>query len=275
MNGGIEMKKRIIFLLVIAMMAGVVLSACSGGKQTSKDTSLDDVKKAGKFIVGLDDSFPPMGFRDEAGNIVGFDIDLAKEVAKRLDVEVEFKPIDWNSKELELKNKKIDMIWNGLTITEERKENMAFTKPYLANKQIIVVLEGSDVKGKADLAGKKVGAQLDSSGAEAVQNDEDVYNSLEELVLYPDYLEAFLDLENGRISAIVVDEILGKYYIAKRDGGYEVLDENFGDEEYGVGLRLEDKQLLDALNKALDEMKNDGTMAEISKEWFGEDIILR
>ena len=114
------MKKRIIFLLVIAMMAGVVLSACSGGKQTSKDTSLDDVKKAGKFIVGLDDSFPPMGFRDEAGNIVGFDIDLAKEVAKRLDVEVEFKPIDWNSKELELKNKKIDMIWNGLTITEER-----------------------------------------------------------------------------------------------------------------------------------------------------------
>jgi polar amino acid transport system substrate-binding protein len=275
MNGGIEMKKRIIFLLVIAMMAGVVLSACSGGKQTSKDTSLDDVKKAGKFIVGLDDSFPPMGFRDEAGNIVGFDIDLAKEVAKRLDVEVEFKPIDWNSKELELKNKKIDMIWNGLTITEERKENMAFTKPYLANKQIIVVLEGSDVKGKADLAGKKVGAQLDSSGAEAVQNDEDVYNSLEELVLYPDYLEAFLDLENGRISAIVVDEILGKYYIAKRDGGYELLDENFGDEEYGVGLRLEDKQLLDALNKALDEMKNDGTMAEISKEWFGEDIILR
>jgi polar amino acid transport system substrate-binding protein len=275
MNGGIEMKKRIIFLLVIAMMAGVVLSACSGGKQTSKDTSLDDVKKAGKFIVGLDDSFPPMGFRDEAGNIVGFDIDLAKEVAKRLDVEVEFKPIDWNSKELELKNKKIDMIWNGLTITEERKENMAFTKPYLANKQIIVVLEGSDVKGKADLAGKKVGAQLDSSGAEAVQNDEDVYNSLEELVLYPDYLEAFLDLENGRISAIVVDEILGKYYIAKREGGYEVLDENFGDEEYGVGLRLEDKQLLDALNKALDEMKNDGTMAEISKEWFGEDIILR
>ena len=120
-----------------------------------------------------------------------------------------------------------------------------------------------------------MGAQLDSSGAEAVQNDEDVYNSLEELVLYPDYLEAFLDLENGRISAIVVDEILGKYYIAKRDGGYEVLDENFGDEEYGVGLRLEDKQLLDALNKALDEMKNDGTMAEISKEWFGEDIILR
>ncbi len=269
------MKKSIIFLLAIAMMTGVLLSACSGAQQTAKDTSLEDIKKAGKFIVGLDDSFPPMGFRDEAGNIVGFDIDLAKEAAKRLGVEVEFRPIDWNSKELELKNKKIDMIWNGLTITEERKKNMAFTKPYLANKQIIVVLEGSDVKGKADLAGKKVGAQLDSSGAEAVQNDEEVYNSLEELVLYPDYLEAFLDLENGRIAALVVDEILGKYYIAKRGSGYKVLDENFGDEEYGVGLRLEDKQLLDALNKVLDEMKEDGTMAEISKQWFGEDIILK
>jgi polar amino acid transport system substrate-binding protein len=275
MNGGIKMKKSIIFLLAIAMMTGVLLSACSGAQQTAKDTSLEDIKKAGKFIVGLDDSFPPMGFRDEAGNIVGFDIDLAKEAAKRLGVEVEFRPIDWNSKELELKNKKIDMIWNGLTITEERKKNMAFTKPYLANKQIIVVLEGSDVKGKADLAGKKVGAQLDSSGAEAVQNDEEVYNSLEELVLYPDYLEAFLDLENGRIAALVVDEILGKYYIAKRGSGYKVLDENFGDEEYGVGLRLEDKQLLDALNKVLDEMKEDGTMAEISKQWFGEDIILK
>ena len=269
------MKKSIIFLLAIAMMTGVLLSACSGAQQTAKDTSLEDIKKAGKFIVGLDDSFPPMGFRDEAGNIVGFDIDLAKEAAKRLGVEVEFRPIDWNSKELELKNKKIDMIWNGLTITEERKKNMALTKPYLANKQIIVVLEGSDVKGKAHLAGKKVGAQLDSRGAEAVQNDEEVYNSLEELVLYPDYLEAFLDLENGRIAALVVDEILGKYYIAKRGSGYKVLDENFGDEEYGVGLRLEDKQLLDALNKVLDEMKEDGTMAEISKQWFGEDIILK
>ena len=269
------MKRNLVFLLVVVMMAGILLSACSGAQQTGKDESLEAVKKAGKIVVGLDDSFPPMGFRDESGEIVGFDIDLAREAAKRLGVEAEFRPIDWNSKELELKNKKLYLIWNGLTITEERKKNMAFTKPYLANTQIIVVLEGSDVKGKADLAGKKVGAQLDSSGAEAVQNDEEVYNSLEELVLYPDYLEAFLDLENGRIAALVVDEILGKYYIAKRGSGYKVLDENFGDEEYGVGLRLEDKQLLDALNKVLDEMKEDGTMAEISKEWFGEDIILK
>jgi len=275
MNGGIEMKRNLVFLLVVVMMAGILLSACSGAQQTGKDESLEAVKKAGKIVVGLDDSFPPMGFRDESGEIVGFDIDLAREAAKRLGVEAEFRPIDWNSKELELKNKKIDLIWNGLTITEERKKNMAFTKPYLANTQIIVVLEGSDIKSKADLAGKKVGAQLDSSGAEAVENDKDVYDSLEELVLYPDYLEAFLDLENGRIAALVVDEILGKYYIAKRDGGYKVLEDNFGEEEYGVGLRLEDKQLLDALNEVLDEMKEDGTMAEISKEWFGEDIILK
>lgn len=259
--------------LTLSLMIGFLLSACSGAQETAKDDSLDRIKQAGKFIVGLDDTFAPMGFRDESGNIVGFDIDLAKEAAKRLGVEVEFKPIDWNSKELELKNRKIDMIWNGLTITEDRKKNMAFTKPYLVNTQIIIVPEGSTIKNKADLAGKKVGVQMSSSSLEALKKDKKVYESLAEVVEYPDNLEALLDLKAGRIDAVVADEILGRYYIEKRKENFVVLDDNFGTEEYGVGLRLEDKALLEALDKVLDEMKQDGTMSEISKKWFGEDII--
>jgi polar amino acid transport system substrate-binding protein len=273
LNGGIEVKRSTIVLLTLALMVGLLLSACSGAQETAKDDSLERIKQAGKFIVGLDDTFAPMGFRDEEGNIVGFDIDLAKEAAKRLGVEVEFKPIDWNSKELELKNKKIDMIWNGLTITEDRKKNMAFTKPYLVNTQIIIVPEGSSIKSKADLAGKKVGVQMSSSSLEALKKDKEVYDSLAEVVEYPDNLEALLDLKAGRIDAVVADEILGRYYIEKRNENFVVLDDNFGTEEYGVGLRLEDKQLLEALNRVLDEMKQDGTMSEISKKWFGEDII--
>jgi polar amino acid transport system substrate-binding protein len=267
------MKRITIIFLVATLVMGLFLTGCSATQQTGKDESLGNVKKAGKFIVGLDDAFPPMGFRDEGGNIVGFDIDTANEAAKRLGVEVEFKPIDWGSKEMELKNKNIDMIWNGLTITEERKKNMAFTKPYLENTQIIIVLEGSSIKAKGDLAGKKVGVQMDSSGAEAVENDKDVYNSLDEMRQYPDYTEALQDLNIGRIDAVVVDEVVGRYYVVKNPDKYVILDDNFGLEEYGVGLRLEDKQLLNALDEVLDEMKQDGTMAEISKKWFGKDIV--
>lgn len=273
MNGGIEVKRNIIAFLTLILTATLLLSACSGNQNPAKDDSLEAIKQAGKFVVGLDDAFAPMGFRDENGNIVGFDIDLAKEAAKRLGVEVEFKPIDWNSKELELKNKKIDMIWNGLTITEDRKKNMAFSKPYLVNTQIIIVPQDSSIKSKADLAGKKVGVQMSSSSLEAVKKDKEVYESLAELVEYPDNLEALLDLKAGRIDAVVADEILGRYYIEKRNENFVILDDNFGTEEYGVGLRLADKALLKALDKVLDEMKQDGTMAEISKKWFGEDII--
>lgn len=168
-NGGMMMKKILITFLMITLVASLLLTGCSGSgatksstedtKPSQSDTSLEDIKKAGKFVVGLDDSFPPMGFRNEKDEIVGFDVDMAKEAAKRMGVEIELKPIDWDSKVLELNGKKIDVIWNGLTITEERKKEIAFTKPYLENRQIIVVAAGSDIKTKADLAGKKVGVQ--------------------------------------------------------------------------------------------------------------------
>jgi len=198
---------------------------------------------------------------------------MAKEAAKRLGMEVEFKPIDWNSKEAELNGKRIDVLWNGLTITEKRKQNILFTNAYMENKQIIVVAANSPLKTKADLAGKVVGVQDGSSSIEAVEKEAAVAKSFKELKKYPDNVAALMDLKAGRIDALVVDEIVGRYYIAKKAGEYAVLTDHFGSEEYGVGLRKDDKELQAKLQKALDDMKKDGTSAKISQQWFGANIV--
>ena len=264
------MKKQI-SVLVLALMAAAMISGCA--KKEEAPAPAAEPAPAAAIIVGLDDNFPPMGFRDEKNELVGFDIELAKEAGKRLGVEVTFKPIDWNAKEAELNGKRIDVLWNGLTITEERKANILFTTPYLENRQIIVVLDKSDIKGKADLAGKVVGVQDGSSAVEAVQKDEAAAKSLKELKKFGDNVTALMDLSAGRLDAIVVDEVVGRYYTAKKPGEYRVLEENFGTEDYGVGTRKDDTELMGKLQKALDDMKKDGSAAAISSKWFGKDII--
>jgi polar amino acid transport system substrate-binding protein len=263
-----DMKKHISWL-VAALVAGALLTACS--KQEAAPAAAKPAALA-KIVVGLDDNFPPMGFRDAKNNLVGFDIDLAREAAKRLGAEVEFKPIDWNAKEAELGGKRVDALWNGLTITEKRKEQIAFTTPYLENRQIIVVTSQSTVKTKADLAGKVVGLQEGSSAVEAVEKDA-AGKSIKTLKKFGDNVTALMDLSTGRLDALVVDEVVGRYYTAKKPGEYVVLEEHFGTEEYGVGVRKDDLELLGKLQKALDEMKKDGAAARISTQWFGKDIV--
>lgn len=238
-----------------------------------EDTSWTDIKERGYFVVGLDDAFPPMGFREEGTNeIIGFDIDLANEAAKRMGIEVQFQPVVWDTIIEELNGGKVDVIWNGLTITEERKGKIAFTDPYIEDKQIIVVQKSSDIASKADLADKVVGIQAGSSAILAVEKDVATYESIGEFVEFSSNDEALLDLAAGRLDAVVVDEVVGRYYIAKKPDDYKVLEDHFGLEEFGVGLRKSDNAFLTELQKALDEMKADGTMAEISNKWFGEDI---
>jgi polar amino acid transport system substrate-binding protein len=271
------MKRKIIFLLIGILIIGLIATGC-GSNQTetgNEDQSLEEIKEKENFILGLDDSFPPMGFRDEKGDIVGFDIDLAQEVAKRLGVKLEVKPIDWDGKVLSLNNKDIDVIWNGLTITEERKQEIEFSDPYLENRQIIIVREDSDIDTKADLAGTAVGVQLGSSGEDALNADEETVKTLKDVTKYSNYTEALLDLKAGRVEAVVIDEVVGRYYIAKRPGEYKVAKDDFGDEEYGIGFRKGDIAFKDAVNKALNEMKEDGTTAKISEKWFGEDIVTK
>lgn len=178
------------------------------------DDSLQKILDKGTLVLGLDDSFPPMGYRDEDNNIVGFDIDLATEVCKRLGVELVLQPIDWDSKELELNSGNIDCIWNGMSITDERIANMFIPMAYIANSQIIVVGDGSGIATKADLAGKVIGLQAGSSALDALQADTATYESAKEVVEYADNVAAYMDLKAGRIDALVVDSVVGYYIIA-------------------------------------------------------------
>lgn len=273
------MRRRIALLLVLGLAMGLFVGCgqadnAGSPEPADADTSWQEIQDKGYFIVGLDDAFPPMGFRDDKNEIVGFDIDLAKEAAARMGVEVQFQPISWDAKGEELNSGNIDVIWNGFTITEERKKDFLFTKPYIEDRQIIVVRPDSTIATKADLAGKEVGIQAGSSAIEAVMADAATYETIKDTLREFDSNDmALRDLSGGGLEAVVVDEVVGRYYISKHPGEYKVLDENFGVEAFGVGLRLTDKAFLAELDKALDEMKADGTAAEISNKWFGEDII--
>ena len=179
------------------------------------DTSLQDVLDKGEFVLGLDDSFPPMGYRDDQNNVVGFDIDLATEVCARMGVKLVIQPIDWDSKELELSNGSIDCVWNGMSIDDSRLAAMFIPKAYVANTQIIIVPESSGIKTKADLAGKTVGLQKGSTALSALQKDEATAASVKEIIEYEDNVEVYLDLQAGRIDVFVVDEVVGRYLISQ------------------------------------------------------------
>lgn len=276
--------KKIATLGIIGVL-GTSLIACGGSNsQASSESSGKETEAKGtiekkELVIGLDDTFVPMGFKDENGELVGFDVELAKVVCEKLGKEYKFQAIDWSMKETELNSGNIDLIWNGYSISDERKEKVDFSKPYLDNKQIIVTLADSSINKKADLEGKKVGAQNQSTAVDAVKADES--NIIEkfdggDLVTFENNNDALMDLEAGRLDAIVVDEILARYYIEARGSEkYKILDENFGDEQYGVGIRKGDTEFVDAFNKALDEVVADGTAGEISKKWFGEDIVVK
>ena len=259
--------------LAAGLLSAMVLAGCGKKEEPAPVAAAPAPVVANAIVIGLDDNFPPMGFRNDKNELVGFDIDLAKEAGKRLGVEVTFKPIDWNAKEAELNGRRIDVLWNGLTITEERKTNILFTKPYLENRQIIIVTDKSPITTKAQLNGKVVGVQEGSSAVDAVEKDAATAKSIKELKKFGDNVAALMDLSAGRLDALVVDEIVGRYYTTKKPGEYRVLEDNFGTEDYGVGTRKDDTELAAKLDKALDDMKADGAAAKISTDWFGKDIV--
>lgn len=259
--------KKIFALCMMLVLAVTALAGC-GSNSAQKE-------EAKKIVVGLDDSFPPMGFKDEKNEIVGFDIDLAKDVAKRLGREVEFKAIDWNSKEAELKSGRVDILWNGLDITDKRKENMLFSEPYMDNRQIVFVAKNGKVSvaGEADLAGKTIGTQSGGTTEEYFENKPELKASMKEVKYYPDYINAFMDLENGRLDAVVGDEIIGRYYISKHPDEIQAIDTVIGTvSQFGIAFRKDDQKLRDEVQKVFDEMKADGTVAKISEKWFAKDI---
>jgi polar amino acid transport system substrate-binding protein len=244
----------------------------TGTAVVGDDTSLADIQAKGKLILGLDASFPPMGFKDDNQEIVGFDIDVAKEVCKRMGIELVLQPISWDAKELELSTKNIDCIWNGMSYNEERAQTMTLSETYMKNTQVAVVLATSDVNTLADLAGKTVVIQNGSTASDAMDSNEEFKSSLKDLVKVDDNVQALLDLKVSGSDAVVMDEVVARYYAEKEAGTYKVLDETLADEEYVIGFRKGEAALCAEVEKYLKEMAADGTLAEISTTWFGKDI---
>lgn len=264
--------KKFLPLFLLAMLS-VVLVACGSDESTGTDNADGESTEKETIIIGIDDKFAPMGFRDENNEIVGFDIDYARAAAEEMGVEVKFQPIDWKTKETELNSGRIDLIWNGYTITDDRKEKVLFTKPYLANSQVIMTLADSDINAIADLEGKNVGVQALSSALDALNSNE-VSGKIADLAEYGDNVLALTDLKTGRTDAVVIDEIVANYYNTLEDGTFKIVEESLAPEEYGVGVKKGNEALLEKLQKALDTLNENGKAAEISEKWFGENKVL-
>ena len=259
------MKKIFAALLVLMLMIT--------GLAIAEDTSVADLQARGKFILGLDDAFPPMGFRDEDNNIVGFDIDVAKAVAAKLGVEFVAQPIDWAAKELELNAGNIDCIWNGMSITPERQESMAMTFPYLNNQMVFYVKADAEIATLEDLAGKTIAVQNGSYAEDLLNGDyADLAATFDGVVGFEDYLMALMDLQQGGCDAVLIDLVVGEYKVTGMNATDLKAGPALADDLYGIGFRKDDVALRDKVQEILIDLKADGTLAEICKAWFTEDI---
>lgn len=226
---------------------------------------------SGKFTVGFDQEFPPMGFVGDDGQFTGFDLDLAKEVASRLGLEFVPQPINWDAKDMELDSGNIDCIWNGFTM-QGREDDYTWVGPYMANNQVFVVTGDSDIASKADLAGKAVEVQKDSSGLAALQGEAELSASFGSMTEVADYNTALMDLESGACDAVCMDSIVAGYQIKSSGKDMKILDDTLSAEEYGIGFKKGEDELAKAVQDTLMEMKDDGTVAKISNDWFGSDV---
>ena len=273
------MKKRkgILGFLTLVGMAVMSLAGCTQLASNPTVDNWDKYQQQKSITVGFDNTFVPMGFEEKNGNYAGFDIELAKYVSKKLGITVHFQPIDWDMKETELQNGTIDAIWNGYSATDERREKVVFTIPYMQNTQILVVKKTSGIHSVEDMTGKVLGAQNGSSGMldfeehpEVLKNrvkggDADQYQSVN---------EAIIDLKNDRIDALLIDRVYADYYLTTEGiaDEYDTIPSGFESESFAVGVRPADKKLLEALNQAFKELYQEGIFQQISQKWFGEDV---
>lgn len=273
------MKKRkgILGLLTLVGMAVMSLAGCTQLASNPTVDNWDKYQQQKSITVGFDNTFVPMGFEEKNGNYAGFDIELAKYVSKKLGITVHFQPIDWDMKETELQNGTIDAIWNGYSATDERREKVAFTIPYMQNTQILVVKKTSGIHSVEDMAGKVLGAQNGSSGMLDFEEHPEVLKNRvkgEDADQYQSVNEAIIDLKNDRIDALLIDRVYADYYLTTEGiaDEYDTIPSGFESESFAVGVRPADKKLLEALNQAFKELYQEGIFQQISQKWFGEDV---
>ena len=277
------MRKRVTLLLALMSASAMLAAGCGGGSEstgaeetggdTSKEetASFEEKQEGDTFTVGFDQNFPPMGFVGDDGEYTGFDLDLAKEVCKRQGWEFVPQPIAWETKDATLNSGEIDCIWNGFTMNG-REDEYTWSDPYLDNQQVFVVRSDSGIESEEDLAGKIVDVQTESSAQAALDDNPELADTFGTLQVIPDYDTGFMELESGAVDAVAMDIVVASYQIESRGADFTILDESIASEEYGIGFAKGNEALRDTVQATLEETAADGTMAEISEKWFGEDI---
>lgn len=272
MSKAVNMKKLLLMIVGVACavcLSAVALTGCSSSESKSSSDAPEYLGEDGKFVVGFDETFKPFGYKDDNGEYTGFDLELAQAVADKNGWEIELSPIDWDTKDAQIDSGTIDVIWNGFTI-EGREDAYEFTDPYYLNDQVILVREGSNINSLADLAGKTVVAQVNSPAYDNLAEGGDYYESLGStlgaLETAPEYQTALMQLESGACDAVAIDYPTAQSLIAGKDG-YVILDEVVSSENYGVGAKKGNTELIEKIQTALIELYNDGAIEEIASHY--------
>lgn len=268
--------KKIVSITFMAF-ALVLLVACSSSKSSTSKDSWSTYKDKKTITIGFDNTFVPMGFKDKDGKNTGFDIDLANAVFEEYGITVKWQPINWDLKETELKNGKIDLIWNGYSVTDERKEKVLFSDTYMKNEQVLVTKKSSNITSFSDMKDKTLGAQSGSSGYDTFVSNPKVLKDIvkdNDATQYETFTQALIDLKNDRIDGLLIDKVYANYYLEQEGilDQYNIIKSEFDGEDFAVGARKSDKTLVKKINKALKALYKSGKFQEISDKWFGEDV---
>lgn len=262
--------RKIIKVALLTLSVGLLLSGCH--KKPNQD-SWSAIQQKQKVVIGIDDSFVPMTYREKNGQLTGFDIDLAKAIFKGSGLKVDFQSIDWDMKETELNNQTIDLIWSGYSKTAQRAKRVAFSQPYLTNNQMIVSLKKTPIKQLNDLDHRKLGVQTGSSGMEQLDSHPQLLKqkiAQQTPILYDTYNNAFIDLQAGRISGLLIDQVYANFEIKARANGndFQAIKSPFKAEQFVVGMRPQDKKLRHFINQRYATLKQNGQLAKIKAKWF-------
>lgn len=267
---------KLLYKLCALFGACFLLTACQKD-ETTGSANWQTIQEKKQVVIGVDDTFVPMGFRNDQDQLVGFDIDVARAVFGSMGIHPVFQTIDWSMKETELANHKIDVIWNGYTETAERAKKVRFSQRYLENRQVLVTRKSDKISSLADMKGKVLAVQEGSSGADVLKAEpKKLLDKVRTYYTYSSYTEAFLDLQAGRVQGVLLDGVFAEYFIAhaKDPSAYLSLPTTYALENYAVGVRKTDPELAKQINQALKTLQRKGTLAKISKKWFGEDKVL-
>lgn len=270
-----NMKK--IVLGAVALVSSLALVACGSSDSATKSDNWSTYESEKSITIGFDKTFVPMGFEQTDGSYTGFDIDLANAVFEKYGITVEWQPIDWDLKETELTNGNIDLIWNGYSITDERKDKVLFTNPYMDNQQVLVTKKSSNISQVSDMKDKVLGAQAGSSGYSVFEGQPAILKDIvqnNDASQYATFNEALIDLKNDRIDGLLIDRVYANYYL-QQEGiieDYNIIDAGFENESFAVGARQSDTTLVENINKAFTELYKEAKFQEISQKWFGDDV---